>query len=56
MDEPLPQAPRAPDPFYRTWWFWSIFGAVIVGTTIGLASAFLPQRVPEGQGMLSVNY
>ena len=37
-------------------WFWSIFGAVIVGTTIGVASAFLPQRVPEGQGILEVGY
>jgi hypothetical protein len=47
VEEPLPERPRQPDPFFRTWWFWSIIGAAVVGTTIGLSSAFLPY---QGQG------
>jgi len=46
VEEQLPLPPREPDPFYRTWWFWSIVGAVIVGTTIGVVSAVRPEQEP----------
>jgi hypothetical protein len=52
VDEALPPPPRAPDPFYRTWWFWSIVGVVVVGTTVGVAS--IP-RDPLPQGVVEVD-
>lgn len=47
-EEPLPPPPEEPVPFYRTWWFWSIAGVVIVGTTIGVASGVASSSQPEG--------
>lgn len=55
VEEDLPEPPREPDPFYRTWWFWSIIGAVIVGTTIGLSS-IRPEQLPEGVGGFNVPF
>ena len=55
-EEPLPQMPDEPVPFYRTWWFWSIAGAVIVGTTIGVASALAPEGQPEGTGRIRLSF
>jgi len=56
IDEPLPPLPRDPSPFYRTWWFWSIVGAVIVGTSIGVASAVAPNQLPEDVAELNVPF
>jgi len=55
-EEPLPPPPEEPVPFYRTWWFWSIAGAVIVGTTIGVASALAPEGQPEGTGRIRLSF
>jgi len=49
-----PVGPRVPDPFYRTWWFWSIVGAAIVGTTVGISSAILPRE--EGGATLRLHF
>jgi tetratricopeptide (TPR) repeat protein len=38
----LTQQTRPPSrskPFYRTWWFWTVVGAVVVGTTVGIAAS-----------------
>ncbi len=56
VPEDTPAALREPDPFYRTWWFWSIVGVVVVGTTIGVASAAQPRGLPEGVGELVVPF
>jgi hypothetical protein len=56
VDDPLPPLPVEPAPFYRTWWFWSIVGAVIVGTSIGVASAVAPAQVPEGVTRLDIPF
>jgi hypothetical protein len=55
-EEPTPEPPRQPDPFYRTWWFWSIIGAVVVGTTIGVASTVNPDQLPEGIGAMAAPF
>jgi hypothetical protein len=47
-EEELPPPPEEPTPFYRTWWFWTIAGVVVVGTTVGVASAVAAPGQPEG--------
>jgi tetratricopeptide (TPR) repeat protein len=31
--------PSRSKPFYKTWWFWTVVGAVVVGTTVGIAAS-----------------
>lgn len=56
VEEEEPPPPDGPDPFYRTWWFWSIIGVVVVGTTIGVASAVTPDGIPENVGELGIPF
>jgi hypothetical protein len=44
---PPPPAPPGPGatPVYKTWWFWTVIGAVVVGTTIWV-SAYAGTREP----------
>lgn len=56
VDEPLPPLPQEPSPFYRTWWFWSIVGAVLVGTSIGVASAALASQQPEDVAVFNIPF
>jgi hypothetical protein len=56
VDEPLPPLPQEPSPFYRTWWFWSIVGAVLVGTSIGVASAVLENNQPGDVAELNIPF
>jgi len=55
-EEAIPPPPEEPVPFYRTWWFWTIAGAVVVGTTIGVASALAPQGESDGTGRLQLSF
>lgn len=55
-EDELPLPPRTPDPFYRTWWFWTIVGVVIIGTSIGVASALSPNQTPEGVGQFRIPF
>jgi hypothetical protein len=55
------QPPAAPPPrpkarFYRTWWFWTIVGAVVVGGTVGavVATQGGDSRMPRGEEGLPV--
>lgn len=43
VDEP-PQHRR----WYARWWFWTIVGAVVAGTTIGIVVGTLPDEQPDG--------
>lgn len=56
IEEALPLPPTEPSPFYRTWWFWSIVGVAIVGTSIGIASWFSAFQTPEGVGELRIPF
>jgi hypothetical protein len=55
-EELPPPPPEEPVPFYRTWWFWTIAGAVVIGTTIGVASALAPQGESDGSGQLELSF
>lgn len=37
-------------PFYKTWWFWSIVGGVVVGATVGTTLAIILNKHEAGSG------
>ena len=37
-----------PSGITRKWWFWTIVGAVVAGTTIGIVVGTLPDEQPDG--------
>lgn len=43
---PPPPATEAGEPFYKTWWFWTIAGAVIAGAAAGTYFAVRPAPSP----------
>jgi hypothetical protein len=50
------ERPRAKR-FYETWWFWTAVGAVVVGTTVGIAvGAQGDDRLPSGDSGTIVLY
>jgi hypothetical protein len=50
--EHRPAPHRAPPPFYKRWWFWTVVGAVAVGATVGCvlgARAAAQDHLPSGE-------
>jgi hypothetical protein len=50
-DEPLTRKP-----FHRTWWFWTIIGAVVVGTTVGLSVGLTQQTSDDDGSTLTIPF
>ncbi len=44
-----------PAPWYRSWWFWTITGVVVVGAAGAVTAVILTQQTPSGTGSVVVD-